>query len=466
MNRVDVVIASLPYVDTNEPLMAPALLKGIVNKTDLTSYTFDFNIEIINKLQLVPDSTKIQRWFLYEDFKDCQETMQQVDILVQYVANRILKKNPDWICLSLFCNTAKAFNIKLCQYIKRIHPEKKIVIGGNGVFTDEKSKRPYGKLLQKAKLIDHYIVGDGDEPLYNLLTNTTTTDNGVDTDQFQVLDDLSKQPFSDYSDYDWNQYSLKRIPMYSSRGCVRRCTFCDVYKLWKKFKLKSAEDVFNEMLWQIKQTGISDFYFRDSLINGSISEYRKLTKLLADYNAVNEKKITWASFFIFRPETQMSDADWKLTGESGADELIIGVESLVDSIRYHMRKKFTNKDMRFGFEMAKKYNIGLTLLLIIGYVNETEKDFEESLQWLHDHKEFATMPIRYLSAGGTLTVTDLSDLYQNAEDFDITLGDKIYLWENKSINLTFEVREKRKEIFTNLANSLGYKILVHEQPVS
>ena len=162
----------------------------------------------------------------------------------------------------------------------------------------------------------------------------------------------------------------------------------------------------------------------------------------------------------------MTEDDWKLTGKSGANDLIIGVESLVDSIRYHMRKKFTNKDMRFGLEMAKKYNIGLTLLLIIGYVNETEKDFEESLQWLHDHREFATMPIRNLSAGGTLTVTDLSDLYQNAEDFDITLGDKIYLWENKSINLTFEVREQRKEIFINLANSLGYKIYAHNQPVS
>jgi tRNA A37 methylthiotransferase MiaB len=462
MNQVDVVIAALPYVETDEPLMAPALLKGIVNRTGLTSCTFDFNIEVINKLQSVPGNAKVIRWFLYDEFKDCPETNQQIDQLVQHTANRILSKNPSWICLSLFCNTSKKFNIKLCQYIKKLHPEKIIIIGGNGVFTDEKSKRPYGKILKKAKIIDHYIVGDGEEPLYNILTGNT---DGVDQDSFQVLDDLSTQPFSDYSDYDWSYYAVKRIPMYGSRGCVRRCTFCDVYKLWKKFKLRSAKDVFDEMLWQIEQTGIRNFYFRDSLINGSISEYRKLTTLLAEYNLINEKKITWTSFFIFRPETQMTEDDWKLTGASGADDLIIGVESLVDSIRYHMRKKFTNKDMLFGLQMAKKYKVNLTLLLIIGYVSETEKDFEESLQWLHSHQEFAKMPIRSLSAGGTLTVTDLSDLYQDAEDFDITLGDKIYLWENKKINLTFDVREKRKETFVNLAISLGYKINSHEKPV-
>jgi hypothetical protein len=75
------------------------------------------------------------------------------------------------------------------------------------------------------------------------------------------------------------------------------------------------------------------------------------------------------------------------------------------------------------------------------------------------------MPITNIGIGGTLTVTDLSDLYQNAEGFDITLGDKIYLWENKKINLTFDVREQRKEKFIDLATSLGYSINSYDDPV-
>lgn len=467
MNHVDVVIASLPYVETNEPLMAPALLKGIVNKTPLSSVALDLNIEILHILKNFDADIeeKISKWFLYKDNTTCEQTQAEVQKLVKFAADRILDYNPGWICLSLFCGTSQTFNFLLCKELKKNRNyQGKIVIGGNGVFTDEVSKRPYAKLLKKAKLVDHFIVGDGEEPLYDLLVGNET--QAVDQESFQVLDDLSFQPFSDYDDYRWELYKNQRLPMYGSRGCVRRCTFCDVYKLWKKFKIRSAELVFQEMLHQIEKTGIHKFYFRDSLINGSISEFKKLMHLIADYNRQHEEKIRWTSFFIFRPQTQMSEEDWKLTADGGGEELIIGVESLVDSIRYHMRKKFTNADIDYGLAMAKKYNVGLQLLLIIGYVNETEEDFQAALQWLEDHKEYAKNPLTTISVGGTLTLTDLSDLYQNAQDFNITIGQTIYLWENKSINLDYHTREKRKEIFIDTAKKLGYNISSHEKPVT
>jgi hypothetical protein len=467
MEKYDVVIAALPLIETREPMMAPALLKGVVKKTNLSCYTFDFNAEIITLVleKYSEDQVeKLRRWFLYEDYKKCEETNSIVNLLVNYVVDRILSANPTWVCLSLFSDSAKEFNLRLCKSLKQKCATVKIVIGGNAVYSSKENKRPYALILKRLKYIDHFIIGDGEEPLYNILTGQS--EEGIDVENFNVLDDLSKQPYSDYSDYDWDLYEVKRIPMYASRGCVRRCTFCDVYKLWKKFKLKTAEDVFEEMLFQMKETKNTRFYFRDSLINGSIVEFRKLIKLLADYNNANEIKITWTSFFIFRPKNQMTEEDWKITAESGAEDLIVGVESLVDSIRYHMRKKFTNVDMDFALEMAKKYKVPITMLLIIGYVNETEKDFLEALQWLENHKEYANMPIKLLSIGGTLIVTDLSDLYQNAEDFDISLGNTIYMWENKKINLDYATREQRKQIFIDRARELGYPIQAHEKPVA
>ena len=465
MTMHDVVIAGLPYVETSEPLMAPALLKGVVKKTGLSCTTLDLNIEVLQYLKEYSeeDQNRIKRWFLYQENRTCLITIKIIDDLVDYACRRLCEHNPKWICLSLFCHTAKDFAVKLCRLLKSTKTTAQIVIGGNAVFTDEKSLRPYALMMQRAKLIDHFIVGDGEEPLFNLLTGSL---NGVNVNSFQVLDHLEQQPYSDYSDYQWSLYPVKRVPMYASRGCVRRCTFCDVYKLWKKFKIRDANIVFSEMLYQIEQTGISDFYFRDSLINGSISEYRKLMSLIADHNQLEDKKIKWTSFFIFRPKTQMPEEDWALTAAGGADELVIGVESLVDSIRYHMRKKFTNADMLFGLQMAEKYNIGITMLLIIGYVNETEADFQDSLQWLEDHQQYAKTCIRSVAVGGTLTVNDLTDLYQHAEDFDITIGPKIHLWENKKIGLNYQTREQRKQIFVKRALDLGYNIIAHEKPVT
>lgn len=463
----DVVIASLPYIETDEPMMAPGLLKGIVKKVGLSCYTFDFNIEVIHKLKRDYSKEvehKVIQWFLYKEYEDDPEVNAAIEDLVKYVANRIAEKNATWICLSLFCHTAKKFNQYLCEVLRSVCPTAKIVIGGNAVFSDEKSKRPYALILKKAKLIDHYIIGDGEEPFYNLLSGNDMT--GVDQDKFQVLNDLSKQPFADYDDYNWDLYPVKRIPMYGSRGCVRKCTFCDIHKMWKKFKLRTAEDVWEEMQYQIQHTGQTSFYFRDSLINGSISEYRKLMTLMADYNSKHEQKLEFQAFFIFRPKEQMTEEDWRLTGAAGAKNLYVGVESLADPVRHHMKKHFSNEDMDFALACAKKYQVGLTYLLIIGYVNETEKDFQDSLKWLEDHVEYAHMPIINLTAGGTLTVTDLTDLYQNAESYGITLGDKIHLWENKSINLDYQTRERRKEIFVQKAIDLGYPVLYFDKPVA
>jgi radical SAM superfamily enzyme YgiQ (UPF0313 family) len=237
-------------------------------------------------------------------------------------------------------------------------------------------------------------------------------------------------------------------------------------KLWKKFKKRDADEVFKEMLFQIGKTNIRDFYFRDSLINGSISEFNKLMSLIADYNSKTNDKITWSSFFIFRNQLQMTEQDWEAAARGGADTLVVGVESLVDSIRYHMKKKFTNADIDFSLAMAKKYNINIIMLLIVGYVTETEKDFQAALQWLEDHVEYAKNPLKEISVGGTLIVTDLTELYEKAEDFNITIGSAIHLWENKSINLDYQTRESRKQIFIDKAISLGYTIDSHEKPVS
>jgi enoyl-CoA hydratase/carnithine racemase len=46
----DIVIASIPYVDTNRALMAPASLKSMVEQNGFTSVCFDLNSEIHSKI--------------------------------------------------------------------------------------------------------------------------------------------------------------------------------------------------------------------------------------------------------------------------------------------------------------------------------------------------------------------------------------------------------------------------------
>jgi hypothetical protein len=223
--------------------------------------------------------------------------------------------------------------------------------------------------------------------------------------------------------------------------------------------------VFDEMIWQINQTGITDFYFRDNIINASISEYRKLCKLLAEYNSTTEHKITWYGNFNLRTRLQMPESDWKLTSDAGGSHVVTGIESLVDRARFEMGKKWTNDDLDFSLSMAKKYNIRLAVCVIIGYVTETQEEFDQSLKWLEYNQHYANNPIKYLLVGGTMTVTDLTDIYQNPDQYNIVIGPKIHLWQNVSLNSTFPLREERKHVFMTKAQKLGFNVLQHEQPV-
>ena len=50
---------------------------------------------------------------------------------------------------------------------------------------------------------------------------------------------------------------------------------------------------------------------------------------------------------------------WKLTADSGAYMLNVGVESVVNDIRQHIKKKFNNDDLEYNLKMAKRYKINL-----------------------------------------------------------------------------------------------------------
>ena len=70
-------------------------------------------------------------------------------------------------------------------------------------------------------------------------------------------------------------------------------------------------------------------------------------KLLAAHNDNNsDNQLKWSSFFIFRPERQMSESDWIDISKS-ATVLTVGIEAINQNVRFHMGKKFTNMDMHY-----------------------------------------------------------------------------------------------------------------------
>jgi len=467
MTKPLTVVASVPYTDTTAPIMAPALFKGILESAGFDCVAIDLSGQIYNRISTREDYNDYLKFFYHQEVVNAA-LVPKLKELFEYMADEILKHNPTTVCLSLLHYQCQHATKWLCFLLKKINPNIVIIIGGAGAFGHglTTNEEKFTSVMMSQGLIDHYISGDGDIALVELLKGNVNYP-GVDSLTWQPLEDLNSVAYPNYDDYDFSLYQSPFIGILGSRGCVRQCTFCDIHEYWEKFKYRTGEHIFNEIMYQNKKYGIRYFKFQDSLINGNVKEYNKLIFLLSEHNNKNpDNRIHWASYFIFRPKSQMPEEQWRLTAESGAIRLKVGIESLVEKNRHHIKKKFSNEDIEYSLEMAKKYNISLSLLVLVGYVTETNEDHELTLKWLEDHKHYATDPIKLIAIGGTLSILPGTWLDRHQDELGITwnqgnlssTGGNNTLWEIKATGNNYKTRLSRMNDLIKVGQQHGYNI--------
>lgn len=418
-----VAIATVPWTDTASPLMAPAVLKSALSSQGISAVTVDLNAEVRRWLATQEHRDLIIKFMLSGQIDPRCRT--EVKVMIDMMANRLLAIDSTWIALSLLTYLSQIPAKWLCQRLKQLRPQVRIVIGGPGAFVTLKSGDQFANQLKKSALIDHYVSGDAEISLPQLIQGRSQI-SGVDSPEWQQIQDLDALPVPDFDDYQWHLYDMKKISIVGSRGCVRQCTFCDIHEHWNQYQWRSAESLFNEMQYQSKRHGINIFSFSDSLVNGNQKEFRKLISMLADHNRAvpSDQKIQWTGAFIIRPQDQMKENDWRLVADSGASMLSVGVESFVEHIRYHIGKKFTNTDLEFAFDMAKKYQIKLLVLMIVGYVTETQQDFDQALEWVRSHRHYANDPVKIMQIGSGLSILPNTWLDRNQKVIGIKINDQ------------------------------------------
>jgi hypothetical protein len=454
------LISSVPWTDTESPIMAPALLKSMCISQGIKTNAIDLNQEVLHYIKKKYDqneSFKLQQFF-YGSTKTF-DSAKVIDV-IDFCVSRILEFAPTHVALSLLTYTSQTACEWICFRLRQKSPNTRIIIGGAGIFNTLESKVNFGQKLLEQKQIDYYIKGDGDLSLPELVIKDNASISGVNGKEWKQLVTLNNQPFPDYEDYVWKIYQNQSIGVVGSRGCVRNCTFCDIHEHWKKYQWRTGQDIFDELLWHNKKTGVKNFKFQDSLINGNQIEFRKLMRLLASHNDQNPKnKITWSSFFIFRPQSQMNESDWIDISKS-ASLLIVGIESLSEKVRFHMGKKFTNRDMHYCFDMCMKYKIRCHMLLIVGYVTDDEKTHAETIQWFDDYSHYANNPITSVSLGGTLGILPGTELFRKQEELGIRLKDEQFdhNWTIESTNNTPQKRVAWHKEQTNACQKAGFLV--------
>jgi len=461
---MDVTIVAVPYVETVEAIMAPALLKSVLATHNIRAVAIDLNIEIVNRIEHHPRKQQILDFFFSQVIHP--EAVEDIEEIINYCSHRILQYNTPTIAMSMLIYSGQIFTRWLCARIKTINPAVKIVVGGTGIknFVAE-DKSTFCEQARQLGLIDDYIIGDGELSLVEYLKGNYNYP-GINNNDWLPLANLNDLPFPDYSDYDFSQYKDKEIPINDSRGCIKNCEFCDVIEHWKKFQYRTADIIFEEMLYQIDQLGISYFSFRSALTNGNMKEFNKLLDLIVDYNSnkPREKQIGWNGYFIIRNAKFHTEDLWKKISLSNG-LLLVGVESVVSRVRHQLGKTFEDDDIDHNLKLSQQYGVPLILLMIVAYPTETLQDFEYTKQWFRNHKQYANNCVKFvnLSFASILPGTQLA---RKSDEYSIKKGSLPSIWINQNLSITTKQRlDYLRELRDIVVNECGFNAETSEQTI-
>jgi len=461
---MDIILAIPPRIedDYGYTPAAAAVLKGNVVAHGFTAKVLDFNAEIDELFQKQPNiANAVNNFFNFNTFYH-QETWYVLERIIVEWAKRILSYKPKWVGLSVFSFNSQRATRLLSIQLKIQDPTVKIVIGGSGINTD----RTFAETLYAKGIIDAYIKGDGEESLVELLKGNTDYHgiNGKVPTQIRDLDNLAYPDYTDYTLANYtNKKGLQALPVTGSRGCVRNCTFCDVNASWPKFFYRSGNSIADEIKHQVEKYDAKAFRFTDSLTNGSMKAFRDMCYNLAEYrNALPvDRRFIWDGHFIIRSERQMPPADFDAMKASGCGTVWIGIESGSERVRNHMKKGYSEADMQYTMAQLDRVGVKTRLLMIVGYITETQEDFQETLDLFDNWLPYLhNGTIEEVQLGATLNLLPRTPLADHKDDFNIVqTTDHINDWictDNPSLD--YKERLRRRVIAQAHIERLGYPV--------
>jgi hypothetical protein len=437
-------LINLPRYEIHRPPLSLAILSALCSAQNVAHDCYDFSLRIYQEL---PEHlVDIDNYCITGNITDALRSRLRQSIRTWIVD--IIDSNPDTVfAISLLSTWSQNICQMVCEEIRSLSTNQ-ILLGGQGLADSAWNDR-----MLSSGCIDWFMIGEA-EVIFPKFLQGYRNLPGLNNYNNEQIDDLDTHVvIPDYRKLKIEQYPHlgERLDLFitASRGCVRRCSYCDIGHQWKKYRYRSAKQVAAEMIAQYERHGITDFFFTDSLINGSMKMLDELCDELIDYRQQHSmpRSFSWKGQYIFRPKNTVKERHIARLKEAGVDYLIVGLETGSDRVRYDMNKKHTMEDAEYFLELFKKYGIKCHLLMITGWVTETLDDHNETLKMFERWQKFvASGTITGIELGSTLTILEHSPVGEQIDYYGIQMLDnKPYLWQaDANPELTIHERIRRR----------------------
>lgn len=463
--KIDIALIQPPGWSKHNPPLGLALLKSYLALKGINAKVFDLNIILYNlRCGVYSDAWELSNgYYIWEKESYVKQMFAFYSYEILSFIDAIFSFQPRVIGLSVHSSSFVSAKL-LASKIKQISPHTNVIFGGPEVadYTDS------WKTLLSEGNVDAVIFGEGEESLAEFMkVDILHCDSPIEgiayrNSKGQIIKGPSRRPiipldsipFADFSDFNLKSYfDANVLPTYFSRGCINSCIYCTENKFFPKFRNRSGQRVFEEILHQLSvYPGTKYFRMHDSISNGNIKELEKFCNLLIDNkikigfnleNAVIRKEMDTALYI------KLKKAGCNIIGyglENPSKPLLRSVGKLVCS----------DTDFDKVISEGARAKITICINMMFGLPGESYDDYRSQRAFIKKHRRHK----KYILINPALNCCYFpagSDVYMDPDKYGIDMSKGGLYWSEKSGRNTFPERLDKFEQFCSLANRLGYR---------
>lgn len=298
------------------------------------------------------------------------------------------------------------------------------------------------------------------EFIENLTKNTEKMQKNIENIEILPLN---------YQDDLFAKQSRTRAYIKIQDGCNNFCSYCIIPYLRGRSRSRDFDSIINEaksLGEDVKEIVLTGINVTDYKINGQAG----LLPLLQELDKLG-KRIRLSSM----EDTLVNDEFIKGLSKlkNFCPHFHLSLQSGSDSVLKRMNRHYTSEEFRRSVELIRKYFslAGITTDVIVGFCDESEKEFEETYRFIEEVKFSQLHIFKYSVREGTVASKLYKDLppeikQQRLERLEM-LGDKLkeeFLNSNRQVDVLIE--EKEGEYFVGYSKNYIKCYLTSQQDLT
>jgi len=187
---------------------------------------------------------------------------------------------------------------------------------------------------------------------------------------------LDELPFPAWDLLDVRRYDF--LPVVDSRGCPYRCNYCCVKDAQgRAWRPRSAENIVDEIQWDIRQFGVRRFYIDgDNLL----VDAGRILKI-CDGIRRRDLRIRWVATQGVRADLATGEVLSAMRG-AGCEAVGFGIESGDEEVLQGIHKGETLAEISSAVKMARDRGFYVTGCFMVGNVGETMSSVKKSIAFM------------------------------------------------------------------------------------